>query len=77
MRCIKNFAPGFTFARAGGNELVYNDNAGIHNITIDGCTMETASNIAMLDSTYTVGITAEYASLIDCNIYYDIDKNNT
>lgn len=77
MRCIKNFAPGFTFSRAGGNELVYNDNVGIHNITIDGCTMETASNIAMLDSTYTVGITAEYASLIDCNIYCDIDKDST
>lgn len=77
MRCIKNFVPGFIFTRAGGNELVYNDNIGIHNITIDGCIMETASNIAMLDSTYTVGITAEYASLIDCNIYYDIEKNNT
>lgn len=77
MRCIKNFAPGFTFSRAGGNELVYNDNVGIHNITIGGCTMETASNIAMLDSTYTVGITAEYASLIDCNIYCDIDKDNS
>lgn len=77
MRCIKNFTPGFTFTRAGGNELVYNDNVGIHSITIDGCAMETASNIAMLDSTYTIGITAEYAALIDCNIYRDINKNNT
>ena len=75
MRCIKNFTTGFVFSKAGGNELVYNDNIGIHKITIDGCTMETASNIAMLDSTYTIGITAEYAELIGYNIYDDIDKD--
>lgn len=36
--------------------------------------MTTASNIGMIDSTYEIGITQEYAELIDYNIYYDIDK---
>ena len=37
--------------------------------------MTTASNIGMVDSTYEIGITSEYAELIGYNIYYDIDKS--
>ena len=72
---IDNFVPGFIFKDAGGLTLYYNDSEkGIHTITINGCTMTTASNIGMIDSTYEIGITQEYAELIGYNIYYDIDK---
>lgn len=74
---IDNFVPGFIFKEAGGLTLYYNDaEQGIHQITVDGCTMTTASNIAMVDSTYEIGITSEYAELIGYNIYYDIDKSD-
>ena len=74
---IDNFIPGFIFKEAGGLTLYYNDaEQGIHKITVDGCTMTTASNIGMVDSTYEIGITQEYAELIGYNIYYDIDKSD-
>lgn len=74
---IDNFVPGFIFKDAGGLTLYYNDSEqGIHKITVDGCTMTTASNIGMIDSTYEIGITEEYAELIGYNIYYDIDKSD-
>lgn len=74
---IEKFEPGFIFKDAGGLTLYYNDSEkGIHTITINGCTMTTASNIAMVDSTYEIGITREYAELIGYNIYYDIDKSD-
>ena len=74
---IDNFIPGFIFKDAGGLTLYYNDEEqGIHKITVDGCTMTTASNIGMVDSTYEIGITREYAELIGYNIYYDIDKSD-
>lgn len=74
---IDNFKPGFIFKDAGGLTLYYNDaKQGIHQITVDGCTMTTASNIGMVDSTYEIGITQEYAELIGYNIYYDIDKSD-
>lgn len=74
---IDNFVPGFIFKSAGGLTLYYNDaEQGIHKITVDGCTMTTASNIGMVDSTYEIGITSEYAELIGYNIYYDIDKSD-
>ena len=74
---IDNFVPGFIFKDAGGLTLYYNDEEqGIHQITVNGCTMTTASNIGMVDSTYEIGITSEYAELIGYNIYYDIDKSD-
>ena len=74
LQSIDNFIPGFIFKDAGGLTLYYNDDT-IHTITIDGCTMTTASNIGMVDSTYEIGITGEYAELIGHNIYYDVDKS--
>ena len=74
---IDNFVPGFIFKEAGGVTIYYNDaEQGIDQITVDGCTMTTASNIGMVDSTYEIGITSEYAELIGYNIYYDIDKSD-
>ena len=77
LETIDNFVPGFIFKDAGGLTIYYNDaEQGIHQITVDGCTMTTASNIGMIDSTYEIGITSEYAELIGYNIYYDIDKSD-
>lgn len=60
---LENFRIGFIFKNAGGLELTYNE-SDIHEIEIDGCKMETAANISMTDSTYTIGITQEYADII-------------
>ena len=69
LKTIDNFKIGFVFRDAGGMELYYNDNVGIHQETVNGCTFTTASNVAMIDGTYTIGITDEYAELIKLNNY--------
>lgn len=63
MGTIENFRPGFVFREAGGLELTYNESS-IRTIDIEGCSIETASNIAMTDSTYRLGITPEYERLL-------------
>lgn len=72
LKTIENFKIGFVFNKAGGLELKYNDDLEIKTIIINGVEMETSSNIAMLDSTYTLGITDEYAEIIGYNIYENI-----
>lgn len=71
LKDIKNFIPGFIFKDAGGLTLYYNDDT-LHYITVEGCTMLTGSNIGMVESTYEIGITSEYAELIGYNIYKDL-----
>ncbi len=70
MGSIDNFVPGFIFHQAGGLELYYNDMAiGIHQITVNGDTFTTGSNVGMIESTYELGITDEYAELIGGNVF--------
>lgn len=71
MATIDNFKPGFIFRDAGGQCLYYNDEP-IHYIEVDGCRMLTASNIGMVDSTYELGVTDEYAELIGLNVYKEL-----
>ena len=71
MADIDNFVPGFIFRAAGGQTLYYND-APKHYISVDGCEMLTASNIGMIDSTYELGVTDEYAELIGMNVYKEL-----
>lgn len=71
MEDINNFRPGFIFKDAGGKTLYYNDSEK-HYLTVDGCRMLTASNIGMIDSTYELGITDEYAELLKLNIYKEV-----
>ena len=59
---IENFKIGFIFQHAGMT-LYYNQDI-IHQITVDGCTFTTASNIGMVESTYTITTTETYAQLI-------------
>lgn len=61
---IHNFKPGFKFREAGGVTLWYNDSS-IRTVTYEGQSFTTSSNVGMLDSEYTIGITEEYADLID------------
>lgn len=71
MEDINNFRPGFIFRDAGGKMLYYND-VGKHYIEVDGCRMLTASNVGMVDSTYELGVTDEYAELIGINVYKEL-----
>ena len=41
----------------------YNDEE-IHKITVEGCTMTSAGNVALLPGEYTLGITGEYSAII-------------
>ena len=63
---INNFNIGKTFHDVGRTVSWYNDEQ-IHKITINGDTFTTASNIGICDSTYTLGVTNEYWSLIANN----------
>lgn len=60
---LENFKIGTTYHDIGRTTSWYND-CKPHKITVDGCTFTTASNIATLEATYTLGITNEYWSLI-------------
>jgi len=66
---IDNFAIGETYSDIGRTTSWYNDEA-IKEITINGDTFKTASNIGILETTYTLGVTNEYWALIGAN------KNN-
>lgn len=75
LKAVKNLKNGFVFTGdAGGKELIYTD-APIHNIEVNGEIIETASSIAMKPSTYTVGMTKEYASTLGLfeDINYDFE----
>ena len=61
---LKAFEEGFTFREAGGTMSVYNDDPPIKSITIDGHVQPIISNVAILPSEYTVGITGEYERII-------------
>jgi hypothetical protein len=69
---IKAFKPGFIFTEAGGTEAVYNDNPEITNYNIDGHNISITSNVVLRESTYTLGITAEYEKLLQIS-YKGID----
>lgn len=47
-----------------GHLVAYYNDDDPHMITVDHCEMLTASNIALVDDTYTVGITSDYADLL-------------
>ena len=51
---------GFTFKKAGGQQAIYNDNP--EDVWYNG--IRVTSNVALIQSEYTLGITAEYADLL-------------
>ena len=70
---------GFIFHDAGGTELIYNDRLEVDHIEVDGHILPITSNVVIKDSTYTLGITAEYRELLfniaeeDTCIFRNID----
>lgn len=63
---VDNFKIGQTYENVGRTTSWYNDED-VHEITINGDTFTTASNIGILDTTYTLGVTNEYWELIKFN----------
>lgn len=55
---------GTVIPKSGHLVAYYNDDD-IHRITVDHCEMTTASNIALVDDTYTIGMTGEYMDLLE------------
>lgn len=64
---IENFLIGKTFSNVGRTVSYYHDTKP-HQVTINGCTFTTASNIGIVDTTYTLGVTTEYWELIKDNV---------
>lgn len=60
---LENFKEGFVFVKAGGTESVYNDN--VHfSYDYNGHEVEITDNVVIRDSTYTLGITADYMRIL-------------
>ena len=58
------FQEGFTFYDAGGTESRYSDIPTVKEYSVDGHTVEVISNISILPSMYTLGVTGEYERII-------------
>lgn len=61
---LSAFEEDFVFREAGGNQAVYNDSPEVDHVVIDGKTLKITSNVAILPSEYTLGITGEYERII-------------
>lgn len=71
LKTIDNFKFGFMFKEAGGITLAYNDD---HLTTLisrirPDLEFTCGANVGTYDSTYTLGITKEYAEILGINIY--------
>ncbi len=62
---IDNFEPGFTFIKAGGVELKYNDKRYIGTIYRDGHKCDITRNVCIVNSTYKVGLSSDYEELLN------------
>lgn len=64
---IEAFKEGFIFRKAGGTEIVYNDKTDF-TLNIDNHIIRITDNAVIRDSTYQLGVTAEYERLLKrCN----------
>jgi len=61
---LSAFAEGFIFREAGGTQAVYNDSPEIDHVDIEGRSLPITSNVAILPSEYTLGITGEYERIL-------------
>lgn len=62
---LEAFKEGFIWYDAGGLESVYNDDPEIKEVTIDDHKLQIISNVLLKPSTYTLGITGEYARILE------------
>ena len=51
-----------------GRTVAYYNDEQPHSITVNDCTFTTASNIAIVDTTYTLGVSTTYAELLEENL---------
>lgn len=63
---------GFIFKDGGGNELIYNDEKSYGIYSIDGNEIEVTRNVVINESTYQLGVSADYKRVIE-NVEYLID----
>lgn len=61
---LSNFKIGTEFLDSGRKTVYYNEDKR-HFITVQGCQIENASNIALVDSTYTLGMTDVMLSILN------------
>ena len=61
---LEAFSEGFVFTEAGGTQAIYNDSPAISSINIEGRLLSITSNVAIMPSEYTLGITGEYERII-------------
>lgn len=61
---LSNFKIGTEFFDSGRKTVYYNDD-NKHFITVQGCKIENASNIALVDTTYTLGMTDVMLSILN------------
>ena len=65
---IEAFDDGFVFSQAGGVQAVYNDTEAVAelggHVIREGRKLQITRNLCLLPSTYTVGITGEYARIL-------------
>ena len=67
---ITAFRDGFTFYEAGGLEALYNDRPEIDRWEVEpGRYVGIVSNVVLRESTYTLGLTAEYLRLLRGLVY--------
>lgn len=60
---IENFKLGLTVNNSGRTISVYDDDINPHFVTVNGKDYKIYANIAILDTTYTLGVTPEYGEL--------------
>lgn len=61
---LRRFQRNEVFYNSGRTIAQYNS-ADVHDITVNGCTFSTASNLAIVDTTYTLGITDTMLDIIE------------
>lgn len=61
---LRRFQRNEVFYNSGRTIAQYNS-AKVHEITVDGCTFSTASNLAIVDTTYTLGISDTMLDIIE------------
>lgn len=70
---LKAFKEGFVFKEAGGTESIYNDDPVIKSLIREGREIPITANLFIKESEYTLGITAEYARILEnANIWREI-----
>lgn len=72
---LEKFDIGFTWEYGGGTESVYNDIPEVDHFDIFGRRLEVTSNVVIMESEYTLGITDTYSDIIN-NARYVLEEIN-